>query len=105
MKTEEKIKLYHNAINTWGSLAQTNMLYEECGELISALAKLDRGRVSETDVLTELADVSIMVEQVAIMIGDLDLSLFEKEKERKINRLKERLEKYKERLEKYGNNS
>lgn len=94
MEAKEKIELYHKAISTWGSLAQERMFYEECGELISALAKLDRGRVSETDVLTELADVSIMVEQVAIMIGDLDLSLFEKEKERKINRLKERLEKH-----------
>ena len=94
METKEKIELYRKAISTWGTLPQTHMLYEECGELISALAKLDRGRVSETDVLTELADVSIMVEQVAIMIGDFDLSLFEKEKERKINRLKERLEKH-----------
>lgn len=98
MEAKEKIELYHKAISTWGSLAQERMFYEECGELMSALAKLDRNRVSETDVLTELADVSIMVEQVAIMIGDLDLSLFEKEKDRKLNRLKER-------LEKHGNNS
>jgi NTP pyrophosphatase (non-canonical NTP hydrolase) len=63
---------------------------EETGELLAALGKFDRNRVGEADVITELADVSIMVEQMAVVFGMDD---FKKEKERKLTRLKERLDK------------
>ena len=46
-----------------------HMVFEECGELINALAKVYRGRSSGQDVITELADVSIMIEQMATMLG------------------------------------
>jgi NTP pyrophosphatase (non-canonical NTP hydrolase) len=63
---------------------------EETGELLAALGKFDRNRVGEADVITELADVSIMVEQMAVVFG---LDDFKREKERKLTRLKERLDK------------
>ena len=71
-------------------MPQVLMVGEECGELLSALSKYNRGRIETPDVITELADVSIMVEQMAEFLGYED---FEKEKERKLERLKERLKK------------
>ena len=88
MEKQERIDLYKEAITKWGEEAQTNMLNEECGELIAAVAQFKRGRTSHHDVMTELADVSIMVEQLATMMNYDD---FEKEKDRKLMRLKERL--------------
>ena len=69
---------------------------EECGELITAVAQFKRGRTSHHDVMTELADVFIMVEQVATMMNYED---FEKELDRKLTRLRD------EKLKLNGNNS
>ena len=52
------------------------------------MAQFKRGRTSHHDVMTELADVSIMVEQLAMMMNYDD---FEKEKDRKLERLKNKL--------------
>ena len=90
MEKEQRIELYKQAIAKWGEEAQVNMVYEECGELITAIAQFKRGRTSHHDVMTELADVSIMIEQLATMMSFED---YEKEKDRKLMRLKERLEK------------
>ena len=49
-----------------------------------------RGRVSREEVITELADVTIMCEQIAQLVGYED---YEKELDRKLNRLVERLKK------------
>lgn len=88
MEKQKRMEIYAHAINKWGNDSQINMLNEECGELITAVAQLPRGRVSEHDVLTELADVHIMVEQIALILG---YDKFEKEKDRKLERLRERL--------------
>lgn len=85
----DKIEIYERAIMLWGIQAQKLMVFEEVGELLSALAKSDRGRSSKEDIITELADVSIMVEQMAVNYGWRD---FCKEKLRKIKRLKKRLD-------------
>lgn len=90
MDKEKRIELYKNALNKWGELPQVTMVYEETGELTSALAKYQRGRFTDDEVITELADVSIMVEQMAILFG---YEKFEQEKERKLKRLEERLNK------------
>jgi NTP pyrophosphatase (non-canonical NTP hydrolase) len=91
MKETEKEELYLKAIDTWGQMPQINMVNEECGELITSLARYLRGRDTADDVITEIADVSIMMEQMAVLFGK---EQFEKEKERKLQRLKERLEKH-----------
>ena len=91
MEKMEKINLFEKALDKWGTEAQFKMLVEEIGELFSALGKFDRNRASEEEVITEIADASIMVEQMATLFG---YDRFEAEKERKLQRLKERLEKY-----------
>ena len=83
-----RMKLYNRAINIYGIVNQEWMLVEETGELLEAAAKLRRLRVTKEDVITELADVHIMVEQMAFFYG---LDEFKAEKERKLERLEERL--------------
>lgn len=91
MKKEELHGIYRNALDKFGINAQTMMVFEEIGELMNALAKFGRGRAKVDDVITELADVSIMVEQMAVHYGYEE---FEKEREWKIRRLKNKLKKY-----------
>lgn len=76
---------YNNAINfkIW-------ILVEEIGKLLNAIAKLKRNKCTKADVITELADVHIMVEEMALLYGWED---FVKEKELKIEWLEGRLEK------------
>jgi len=88
MEKEKRLELYDWAIKKWGTEAQREMVFEELGELITVLAQDRRGRVTKEEILTELADVHIMVEQLALM---LDFEGFEAEKDRKLSRLKDRL--------------
>ncbi len=94
MEKQDRINLYKKALKTWGEEAQVNMLDEEVGELITAVARFKRGRATHQDVMTELADVFIMVEQIATMMSYDD---FEKEVDRKLVRLRD------EKLAKYDN--
>lgn len=87
MKTEN-VDLYNKALSFFGYDAQEKMLFEECSELVFALCKHSRGLGSIRSIITELADVHIMVEQMALFYG---MERFTEEKNRKINRLKERL--------------
>lgn len=92
MKTNAtEFAVLKSAIETFGVGSQINMLIEECAELTDALCKFRRGRCTEEDVITEIADVLIMAEQMAIIFGE---DAVEREKRRKLNRLQERIEKY-----------
>lgn len=92
MEKEERKKLYKKAIDTWGIEAQRNMAFEELGELNTALARDRRGRVTKEEIITELADVTIMCEQLAFFLGYED---YEKEMNNKLERLRdEKLAKY-----------
>jgi NTP pyrophosphatase (non-canonical NTP hydrolase) len=92
MNKEEKLKLYQKAIDTWGIEAQRNMAFEELGELNTALARDRRGRATKEEILTELADVTIMCEQLALILGYDD---YEKEIDNKLVRLRDKkLKKY-----------
>ena len=86
MEKNDRLALYDEAITKWGVEAQTDMAFEELGELITALAQDKRGRVSREELLTELADVTIMCEQMAYILGFED---FEKELDRKLVRLRD----------------
>lgn len=89
MTRQEEKTIMQDALTTWGIEAQEMMLIEECGELLNAVAKQHRHRMNHLDVITELADVSIMVEQMAMHYGE---DLFLAERERKLQRLHNRLE-------------
>lgn len=81
------------AITQFGVPSQINMCIEECSELIVALQHFRRGKCEEKDVITEIADVQIMCQQMAIIFGEGGVFI---EKQRKIERLKERINKSKE---------
>lgn len=89
MEKEEKRHIYCEVLNKWGIINQVFMVMEECGELLNVLAKAKRYRAGKDEIITELADVSIMVEQMAFFYGEKDFLI---EKERKLQRLKKRLE-------------
>ena len=91
MKTaDERRKLYKAAIEAWGVDAQQWMVVEELSELQEALSRLRRGRIGPEDVADEIADATIMLEQLKMMLGvekRVELGI-----ERKIERLQRRLE-------------
>ena len=86
MEKNDRLSLYNAAIAKWGVGAQKNMAYEEIGELLTALARDDRGRATAEDIITELADVTIMCEQLATVLG---YDLYELELERILLRLRD----------------
>lgn len=55
------------AIDLEGKQFQIDLMEEEAGELIIALARLRRGR--ESNVIEEIADVLIMASQMRTMFG------------------------------------
>lgn len=90
MKYEERKKIYRAAIDAWGVDAQQWMVVEELGELQTALSQMRRGRIGPEDVADEIADATIMLEQLQMMLGvekRVELGI-----ERKIERLQRRLE-------------
>lgn len=87
-KNNHKLPIYNSALNQFGINAQQWMLVEETGELLNAMAKCIRGRSTKADIITELADVHIMVEQMALFYG---WDEFMKEKKLKLDRLEQRI--------------
>lgn len=91
MKPEEMSAILADAVNIYGTEAQTWMMIEEMSELGNALAKYVRGRVTEEDVCEEIADVIIMGFQMAAIFGSEEVSEI---LDAKMERLKKRLEKH-----------
>ena len=90
MEVSNRRRIYEKALVKYGIENQLWMVTEECGELLNAIGKMRRERVTREEVITELADVTIMCEQIAQYLGYDD---YTKEMERKLERLKERLAK------------
>ena len=61
--------LCRRAMEIYGFPAQAAMVVEECSELTNAICKFRRGRVGEDDIITEIADVMIMCEQLSNYFG------------------------------------
>ena len=87
MNSEAK-KVYRTAITTYGLDAQRKMAVEEMAELTNALMKFERGRNTDKDVIDEIADVTIMMRQMALMFGE---DAVQARVDFKIRRLAERL--------------
>ena len=91
--TDNEKRIYKDAIGTVGINAQVNGAIEECAELIVALEhwKRERCAADHNDIITEIADVKIMCDQLSLMFGEAQVDI---EKHRKVERLDERLEIY-----------
>lgn len=81
------IEILKTAISCFGEEAQENQTIEECAELIQAISHKHRGR--DHNIAEEIADVSIMLEQLKI-INDCHTEVDRIYKE-KIERLFERV--------------
>lgn len=77
-----------DTLRTFGADAQKTMVIEECSELINALAKERRNRVTDKDIVTEIADVQIMIWQMKEVYGR---DAVDAEIESKMKRLSARL--------------
>ena len=85
--TEQDI--YAEALAKWGFEAQTLMAVEEAAELQQALLHYMRGKVLASDVVDEIADMTIMCRQMANIFGFEDV---ERRIQFKLERLEKRLE-------------
>jgi len=59
-----KRKLYQKAIEKWGTELQLDMMIEECAELTQAIIHFKRNRKAVAEIISEIADVKIMIEQM-----------------------------------------
>lgn len=66
---QAQIEFCEEAVKKFGADKQKDKCIEECAELIDALIKNRNGRCSDDDVISEIADVRIMVEQMTIIYG------------------------------------
>lgn len=83
------MNIYEESVKLWGESFQLLMVIEECSELINAICKLYRNRVTTTDVIEEGVDVQLMINQLKVMLKD-DETWNAKMKE-KVARLEERI--------------
>ena len=89
---DEKVaEVCSKAVDIYGTEAQIWMAIEEMAELSNAIAKHRRDRVDRQDVCEEIADVSIMMIQLAYIFGAEDVNDY---LEQKIDRLERRLAKH-----------
>lgn len=86
-------EVLERALEEWGEKAQFLMAHEECGELITAVARYYRGRASKEEVLEEVADVQLLLDQLAIILGNGEAIELERQK---FVRFRDRLDSYQE---------
>ena len=72
--------IYQQAVNKWGTKPQVEQAIEECAELILALRHYDRNKASIADVVSEIADVEIMCEQLRCIFGSFFVDVAKKQK-------------------------
>ena len=80
--------------NHYGEHSQLGIMIEECAELIQAISKMQRygEPTKRLNYVEELADVSIMTEQLVTLLNATDYERFERFVEYKLNRQKARME-------------
>lgn len=89
MKPELKNEIFDKAQKVYGRTAQIYVLAEEAAELSASVNRYNNRDFPIEQVLSEIADVEIMIEQFCF---DRDYREFiDKEKDRKLRRLKARL--------------
>lgn len=86
----ERKRVYEAAIAHWGINGQMWVAAEELSELIKEVCKLSRGQGGTEETAEEIADVSIMLEQLMLILDCGDA--VEAHKNGKISRLRSRLE-------------
>ena len=86
---EERVTVYREAIRRYGVRAQTMMAIEEMSELTKEICKIRRGKADMEALADEIADVTIVLEQLRL-IYDLNDSVCT-HMDMKVRRLADRL--------------
>ena len=66
---EDRKKVYQAALRKWGADLQTMMAVEEMSELTKEICKIKRGKIDLDAMADEIADVTIMLEQLREIYG------------------------------------
>jgi len=64
--------IFRRASDTWGAVAQMIVAVEECAELQQAIIKAIRTGKSSINLAEEIADVSIMLDQLVFLFPEID---------------------------------
>ena len=88
--TDEQKEILNEAIRHYGADLQVTVAIEEMSELTKELCKRKRGKINYADLSGEIADVSIMLEQLEIMF-EISPATIENIKDYKIRRLESRI--------------
>lgn len=90
MTYERRAEIYMQAIAKYGAEAQTRMAIEEMSELTKEICKLYRGEQNHNALTDEIADVTIMMEQLRLVFGVNDE--VEERVDYKARRLRDRMD-------------
>ena len=90
MKTLKPLTIPVLAVHHYGAEHQKKKAIEEMGELITAISREQDGRATTEQVITEIADVQIMMRQLALIYG---IDAVANEIDRKQRRLLRRMDK------------
>ena len=78
------------AVSLWGKEAQEATLIEEMGEFLQAWNKLKRGKITEEEYVSEIADVYIMIQQMIHIYSET----FDKVYPVKLKKIRDKFQKY-----------
>ena len=81
--------ILRKALDTWGEFEQEQMAFGECGEFVALAGRKVQGRMTAEAMVDEIADVTIMMRQMAHLYG---LGLVHERIQYKLNRLTAKLE-------------
>ena len=91
--TNEMKRACKQIIAHYGDRAQRHILIEECAELIQAVIKCERGcEGADENFVEELADVSIMIEQMVQSLCLYDLQRYNETLKNKLDRQLKRMQ-------------
>jgi len=85
----DEVNVLRLALATHGGKAQIQMAVEECAELIVAAQHRVRGRSDDAALISEVADVTIMMRQLRLLLGP---AAVDRAIDAKVNRLAGRLQ-------------
>ncbi len=66
---EERKQVYEAALNVWGEKMQATVAIEEMSEVIKEITKMLRGQLDREHLAEEIADATIMLEQLRQMLN------------------------------------
>ena len=97
MKTLKPLTVPVLAVHHYGAEHQKKKAIEEMGELITAISREQDGRATTEQVITEIADVQIMMRQLTLIYGiDAVVNEIDRKQRRLLRRMDKELKAQKE---------